>query len=101
MYHRVSKRRQHRQHRLNISEPKPGDPGFFQMSSPKKLNFFSKGRTPAVAKQLGLKPTSGDFFLSNAVVTQREIQTESGKKKVAKEVVTFRTISSKHEGEGR
>lgn len=88
-------------HRLNISTPQPGSPGFFHMVTPKKLEFFSQSRSSAVAQQIGLQPHSGHFFLSKAVVTQREVELPSGKKKISKEVVTFRTISSKHEAEGR
>lgn len=62
--------------------------------------FFSKPRTPAMAKQLGLPAHNGHFFLSNAVVVQREIE-NGGKSKVSKEVVTFRVISSKHKAENR
>jgi hypothetical protein len=62
--------------------------------------FFSKPRTPEMAAQVNLKPHSGHFFLKNAVVMQREIHS-GGRKRVSKEVVTFRVISSKHREEGR
>lgn len=58
--------------------------------------FFSKERGPSVAESLGLKTYSGKHYLSDAVVTQRKVG-----KSFKKEVVTFRVISSKHEGEGR
>jgi len=88
-------------HRLNINEPKAGDPGFFQMSSPIKNKFFSQGRSAATAKQIGLKPSKGDYFLSNTVVTQREVKGSDGRTSIKKEAVTFRVISSKSEPEGR
>lgn len=68
--------------------------------TPDHDKFFSKPRTPETAKQIGLKPHSGHFFLSNAVVLQREVE-RNGKKSISKEVVTFRVISSKHKAEGR
>lgn len=64
--------------------------------SPENERFFSKGRSESVGKALGLPAYSGKHYLDNAIVTQRKVGNS-----VKKEVVTFRVISSKHEGEGR
>ncbi len=64
--------------------------------TPDTERFFSKARSASVAEELGLKPYAGKHYLDSAVITQRLVG-----KKVKKEVVTFRVISSKHEAEGR
>lgn len=85
-------------------EPKLGIVGKLDISiahrTPDHDKFFSKPRTNETARRIGLEPHNGHFFLKNAVVMQREIN-DGGRKRVSKEVVTFRTISSKHEQEHR
>jgi hypothetical protein len=75
-------------HKLNVNEP----------SSRAGMGlFYSKPRTQAESIATGLKPHGGIYHLQGAVVTQREVS----KGKFSKEVVTFRTVSSKHQGENR
>jgi hypothetical protein len=58
---------------------------------------FSMPRSQEMAAKIGLQPHSGIHKLEGLVVTQR-----MGKDgKVVKEALTFRTISTKHEAEGR
>lgn len=78
-------------HKLDLDMPRS--------SYPQK--HFSEPRSEKNAEKLGLKDHTGNFFLKNAVVVQRETTNEKGKKKVSRDVVTFRVISSKHEAEGR
>jgi hypothetical protein len=75
--------------KLDIPDPGHGFPG-----------LHSRPRSAADAALSGLKPHSGVFYLKNAVLIQREIK--RGKKtSIKKEVVVFRTVSSKHFLEGR
>lgn len=85
-------------HRLQIPHPNAKSGGFHQMVSPKKLNLFSKGRTPERARELGLPTYGGSFHLAGAIVSQRKDETTG---KIKKEAVTFRVVSSKHQAEGR
>jgi hypothetical protein len=64
-------------------------------------DLFSAPRNHETAKQVGLKSHTGHHYLNNAVVVQREVEGPGGKKKISKEVVTFRVVSSKHKAEGR
>lgn len=75
-------------HRLNVMEP--GDQSQFP-------GMYSKPRTEEMARQIGLPAHSGIFHLKGLAIIQRT--NERGK--VVREAVTFRTISSKHEAEGR
>ena len=75
-------------HKIPINEPGSRD----QFPS-----LFSKPRTPEEAHKTGLKAHGGIFHLSGLVVTQRI----NSKGKVTREAVTFRTVSSKHQIEGR
>jgi hypothetical protein len=63
-------------------------------------DLYSKPRTPMQAQLSGLKQHDGIFLLAGLAVVQREIEV-NGKKKVVKEAVTFRTVSSKHQAEGK
>ncbi len=63
--------------------------------------FFSEPRSKATAKQIGLKSHHGHHFMDSAVVVQREVEGPSGKKRISRDVVTFRVVSSKHKAEGR
>lgn len=58
--------------------------------------LYSAPRPPEMATLTGLPAHTGIPLLQGLVVTQR-----MQGKKVVREAVTFRTISSKHEGEGR
>lgn len=78
-------------HKLGINEKRSSYP----------QSLFSAPRNKDTAAAIGLKPTHGTHFLNNAVVVQREVEGKGGKKKMSKEVVTFRVISSKHKAEGR
>lgn len=60
-------------------------------------SFRSKERTEEEAEQLGLPAYGGKHYLSGGVVVQRP----SKNGKVKKEVITFRTVSSKHAAEDR
>lgn len=59
--------------------------------------FFSAKRDPKDAQRLGLPPYQGAHYLQGAVVTQRM----DNRGKVKRDVVTFRTVSSKHQNEDR
>lgn len=59
--------------------------------------LFSKPRTAEEAQKTGFKPHEGIFHLSGLMVTQRM----NKKGKVTREAITFRTVSSKHQLEGR
>lgn len=74
-------------HRLDVQPP--GSQSQFP-------GMFSMPRPADVAKKVGLPPHGGIFHLKGAVVTQRM----DSKNKPIREVITFRTISSKHEAEG-
>lgn len=65
-------------------------------SEKNRLNF-SNPRSQEMAAKIGLKPHSGIHKLENLFITQRK--GKSGE--IVKEAVTIRTISSKHEAEGR
>lgn len=67
------------------------------IASEKNRSNFSSPRSQEMAAKIGLKPHSGIHKLENLLVTQRK--TKSGE--VVKEAITIRTISSKHETEGR
>jgi hypothetical protein len=61
--------------------------------------FHSRPRTPAESMMSGLKPHEGHFLLGGMAVIQRpEPKAKGG---VAREAVTFRTVSTKHQSEGR
>jgi hypothetical protein len=63
----------------------------------KNRSNFSMPRSQEMAAKIGLQPHTGIHKLQGLVVTQR-----MGKDgKVVKEAMTFRTISTKHEAEGR
>lgn len=68
---------------------------FFQ----KYPQFTSKPRPPETAKILNLRPHSGISFLKGISIYQRPSFSKPGS--VLKELISFRTISSKHEAEGR
>lgn len=74
-------------HKLSIQPPGTRDqfPG-----------MFSIPRSQETAARVGLPAHDGIFHLKGAVVTQRL----DAKNKPVREVITFRTISSKHEAEG-
>jgi len=74
--------------KLNIQAP--GSQGQFPF-------LYSEPRDQAAADLTGLQPHGGIFKLEGAVVTQR--MGEKGK--VIREAITFRTVSSKHQAEGR
>ncbi len=81
-------------HRLNVTGPEGG----WQ----KHPGVFSKPRTDQEAAMTGFKPHEGIFHLKGAVVTQRmKPGKKGGAGKVVKETVVFRTVSSKHQMEGR
>lgn len=67
------------------------------ISNDKNRFNFSMPRSQEMAAKIGLQPHQGIHKLQGLVVTQR-----MGKDgKVIKEALTFRTISTKHEAEGR
>jgi hypothetical protein len=74
-------------HKLDMS------PTMSQSQSP---GLYSRPRTEEEAAMSGLKPHGGIYKLQGAVVTQRKVG-----KKVKKETVVFRVISSKHKAENR
>jgi hypothetical protein len=76
-------------HKLSI-EP-PG-------TSSQYPGLFSAPRSKEMAALTGLPAHEGIYYLQGAVVIQRPGKKEGS---VIKEAVTFRTISSKHEQEGR
>lgn len=67
------------------------------LAAEKNRSNFSSPRSQEMAAKIGLKPHSGIHKLEGLVVTQRK--DKSGK--IVKEAITIRTISSKHEAEGR
>jgi hypothetical protein len=67
------------------------------IASEKNRANFSSPRSQEMAEKIGLKPHSGIHKLEGLFVTQRK---DKGGK-IVKEAVTIRTISSKHEAEGR
>ncbi|MGI0060458.1 MAG: hypothetical protein ACREBJ_11905, partial [Nitrosotalea sp.] len=85
-------------HKLNLASPE----GFSALNAP---GLFSQPRNQAMADLTGLQPHEGIFYLKDAVVTQREqkytTKTGAEKTKIKKEVITFRTVSTKHQAEGR
>lgn len=80
-------------HKLKIEGP---EGGWMQYPS-----MHSKPRTAEEAAQTGLKPHEGIFHLKGAVVVQREKTGKKGGKKIVKETVVFRTVSTKHQLENR
>jgi hypothetical protein len=80
--------------KLGVLHTVPVDPP----GSPQQFpGFFSMPRNPEMARLTGLPQHSGIFHLKGLMVTQRLNQ----KGKPVREAVTIRTISSKHEAEGR
>lgn len=61
----------------------------------KMAHLYSRPRTPEEAALTGLKPHNGIFYLKNAILVQRAVKRGS-KTSIKKEVVVFRTVSSKH-----
>ena len=59
--------------------------------------MFSMPRSHQMAKQIGLEPHGGIFHLKGVMVVQRL----NTKGKPVREAITIRTISTKHEAEGR
>jgi hypothetical protein len=80
-------------HRLHIEPPS-------REKYPEMAQFFSRPRSEEEAALTGLRPHSGIFYLQNAVVVQRK-KTVRGKERISKEVVVFRTVSTKHQLEHR
>lgn len=82
-------------HKLDVRQPWGG--------AEKNPGLYSRPRSAQEAALSGLKPHGGIFHLQDAVVIQREKPPgkRGGKGKIVKETVVFRTISSKHQAEGR
>lgn len=79
--------------------PKLGVIGKYDVDQPERSQFPGMWSAPRTAQQAaitGLPQHGGYFHLQGLVVTQR-----MQGKRVVREAVTFRTISSKHEKDGR
>lgn len=81
-------------HKLKIQDPGPKTKYLRQKGG---KDWYSAPRNAEMAKLTGLKPHSGIFYGKDAVVIQRK----GPRGGIIKEAVTFRTVSTKHEAEGR
>lgn len=64
--------------------------------------FHSRPRSQEMAAMTGLPAHEGIFYGKGAHLRQKTVgKTGKGKEKVAREIGTFRTLSSKHKAEGR
>lgn len=83
--------------KLGILHNIPVNPQFTSTQAPE---LFSRPRSPMEAQMTGLPAHEGHYLLGGLAVMQREVTT-GGKKKVVREAVTFRVISSKHAADRR